>query len=488
MLFASSRAGGIGHWDLWMCTRNTLDGEWSQAVNVGPAINTRSAERGPSLSSDGLVLMFHSTRPGGEGEGDLWLSRRTSLQSEWTQPIPLGAGINSEQDEIGPRLSMDGRALLFASNRSKSQARFHLLISRGASASGPWLKPVNLWTNFDTNQADAFPTLSPDSQTLIFESGRVGNLGGHDLWMSRRVPRIDHVAQALELADQGRLDDAAQQFSLALDLVTEGKAESDARSTIVNQFIASEKLFQRVVDLRPQDIDLWRDRGVFLADRAQWQEAANCFAKRLELGRAGAGCWNNYAMVFLACGDYERYREVCSQIQEAFSRVPDTTEQCSAARTLAIIPDAIQDPEQALAMVERAFLQDPDNHVCRRAYIMWLYRTERLKAVIEAIEQLPPDMSLDSDSWNSDINYFAAMAQSRLGNHENARVWSDRAAERTEYLRTRMGDSKVPTFYARLLNDEMNRVLAEAPLQAERPRTGELENEPLTAPKPQIEE
>src|SRR5262249_8692146 len=48
------------------------DWEWTEPENLGPLINTDKAEGGPTLSGDGLTLIFHSNREDGQGGNDLW--------------------------------------------------------------------------------------------------------------------------------------------------------------------------------------------------------------------------------------------------------------------------------------------------------------------------------------------------------------------------------------------------------------------------------
>jgi Tol biopolymer transport system component len=40
-------------------------------------LNTTFAEQQPDLSHDGRTLLFSSTRPGGSGSTDIWMSTRT---------------------------------------------------------------------------------------------------------------------------------------------------------------------------------------------------------------------------------------------------------------------------------------------------------------------------------------------------------------------------------------------------------------------------
>ena len=69
--------------------------EWSAPVNLGPPINTAANEMNAALSPDELSLYFVSTRAGGFGGADIWVSRRTSLDGPWGEPQNLGANVNA---------------------------------------------------------------------------------------------------------------------------------------------------------------------------------------------------------------------------------------------------------------------------------------------------------------------------------------------------------------------------------------------------------
>jgi len=83
LFFASTRAGGYGSYDLYKATRTKLTDPWSQAevVNLGPCVNTAYADSAPSISSDGRVLYFSdwpNPRAGGFGGYDLWQASITA--------------------------------------------------------------------------------------------------------------------------------------------------------------------------------------------------------------------------------------------------------------------------------------------------------------------------------------------------------------------------------------------------------------------------
>ena len=73
IVFDSNRPGGFGLFDVWAATRPHTKASWSQPVNLGPAVNSPAAETRPSLSSDGTVLYFGSTR--GDSQ-DVFISTR----------------------------------------------------------------------------------------------------------------------------------------------------------------------------------------------------------------------------------------------------------------------------------------------------------------------------------------------------------------------------------------------------------------------------
>jgi WD40-like Beta Propeller Repeat len=76
MLFFSTRPGGSGGPDLWTSSRRSIHDPWSAPVNLA-SLNTAGLEQQPSLSGDGRTLVFASSRPGGSGGTDIWMSTRT---------------------------------------------------------------------------------------------------------------------------------------------------------------------------------------------------------------------------------------------------------------------------------------------------------------------------------------------------------------------------------------------------------------------------
>ena len=115
LFFGSERPGGKGKCDLWQARRQ--GDHFGPPENLGEPINTPDQEIEPWISADGRMVVFSGKgRPGGRGEYDLFVSFRCG--SRWTEPRPLGPGVNSPGWDFGGRFSPDGRTFFFTSNRS----------------------------------------------------------------------------------------------------------------------------------------------------------------------------------------------------------------------------------------------------------------------------------------------------------------------------------------------------------------------------------
>ena len=75
IVWDSTRTGSQGT-DIYSATRSSVDASWGSAVQLGNGINSAGNESRASLSWDGMTLMFGTTRAGGEGSADIWLSTR----------------------------------------------------------------------------------------------------------------------------------------------------------------------------------------------------------------------------------------------------------------------------------------------------------------------------------------------------------------------------------------------------------------------------
>ena len=112
--------------------------DWSAPVNLGPAVNTTFNDQQPAISKDGRSLYFTSTRPGGSGAFDLYVSQRASVDDPWGSPVNLGPTVNTMFDEGNPAFSRDGHLMFFQSNRPSG------------------LGLIDIWVSYRLNKHDDF--------------------------------------------------------------------------------------------------------------------------------------------------------------------------------------------------------------------------------------------------------------------------------------------------------------------------------------------
>ena len=198
LYFMSNRGGGYGQADIWVATRETRSDSWGQAVNLGPSINTSGYEGSPCISGDGLELYFDSDGMGGYGSGDIFVARRSSIEDPWRGPVNLGRTVNSSALDCWVHISTDGLLLLFSEEmvgpkRPGGFGQGDIWITRRASITAPWEAPMNLGSTINSPSLDCGPKLSPDGSMLYFSSDRPGGFGGlyGDIYQAPIVPIVD---------------------------------------------------------------------------------------------------------------------------------------------------------------------------------------------------------------------------------------------------------------------------------------------------------
>lgn len=196
LYFDSMRSDGHGPSDIWVTRRVTRMDAWGAAENLGAPVNTSGDEAFPAISSDGLELYFSDydpIKPGGQGGRDLWVTRRSSVSDAWSPPVNAGPTVNSSSHDIMPTLSADGLVLLFASRRpgGNGNANRDIWLSRRTSTSDSWGIPVNLGPSINTSAFDQSGTLSADGSILYFTSLRPGGNGYWNIWQAPVIPVVD---------------------------------------------------------------------------------------------------------------------------------------------------------------------------------------------------------------------------------------------------------------------------------------------------------
>ncbi len=171
LFFTSTRpssADGVrgGRADIWFVERR--GGGWSEPVPLGEAVNTEDQESSPSVTAD-ATLFFESNRGGDHKDWNLYCSKCVNGTYQQAEALPYP--VNTEHGEGGPFVSPDGDFLLFNSDRpgTVGDADIHITFK---GRDGSWTAPINLGATVNSKVCDWSPMLTPDRKYLVFSSYR----------------------------------------------------------------------------------------------------------------------------------------------------------------------------------------------------------------------------------------------------------------------------------------------------------------------------
>jgi outer membrane protein OmpA-like peptidoglycan-associated protein len=217
---ACNRPGAKGSCDLFL---SKLDGSsWSEPINLGAPVNTASWESQPSLSFDGKVLYFSSNRPGGYGESDIWYT--TFKNGRWTPPVNAGPEINTPKDEQSPFIAKDDQTLYFNSEGHPGMGGVDLFYAR-RDAEGRWQKPVNLGFPINSEKDETCIVISSNGKDAFMARDGADSKGGLDIY-------------SFELYEEARPKKTGYAKGVVFDAVT--KKKLSAKVELID--IATERL------------------------------------------------------------------------------------------------------------------------------------------------------------------------------------------------------------------------------------------------------
>jgi outer membrane protein OmpA-like peptidoglycan-associated protein len=165
---ACDRPGGVGSCDIYFSAN--VDGRWTIPYNIGPPVNTPQWESQPSISPDGNMLFFSSSRPGGFGGKDIWYSVLDD-NHKWKQPVNLGENVNTEGDETSPFIHFDGQTLYFSSDGHVGMGGFDIYMTK-MNKDTTWTKPVNLGYPINTYNDETGLVVESNGRRAYFSSVR----------------------------------------------------------------------------------------------------------------------------------------------------------------------------------------------------------------------------------------------------------------------------------------------------------------------------
>lgn len=154
------------------------DGRWT-AVKPVSAINSRFNETHATISSDGNTIYFTSNRDGGAGEYDIYYAQKND-EGEWSEPINMGANINTPFEEATPFITEDGNRLYFSSKGHYNIGGHDIFYVDKQGET--WSEPVNMGYPFNTTDDDIFFYPLGDGTVAYYSKYKETGYGENDIY------------------------------------------------------------------------------------------------------------------------------------------------------------------------------------------------------------------------------------------------------------------------------------------------------------------
>lgn len=153
------------------------NGTWTKPEELPFNTNAQWDDVHPCLAIDGDKLYFASNRPGGFGGMDLYVSFKNG--ESWTEPINLGATINTAKNEIFPFIHADN-TLYFGSTGHKGMGGIDQFFAQSEETG--WTVPVNLGAPFNSAGDDFGLIVDLDKMNGYFSSNGFDGKGADDIY------------------------------------------------------------------------------------------------------------------------------------------------------------------------------------------------------------------------------------------------------------------------------------------------------------------
>lgn len=189
---------GFGSTDLYVATIQE-DSTWSQAVNLGINVNSGGWDSHPSLTHSEDTLYFASDRIGGFGLSDIYFAVKDE-SGEWQEAKNAGPIINTRQNELSPFYHHRDEVLYFSSNNELLNFGEYD-IYKTFQQSDNWVEPKNIGPLVNGPGSEFYFTIDSKSENLYYARSAENNLSNLDLY-SFPVPMAAQPSANTKLTGQ----------------------------------------------------------------------------------------------------------------------------------------------------------------------------------------------------------------------------------------------------------------------------------------------
>lgn len=164
--------------DIWAANRT--DKGWSEAYHLGNELNSDESESFASITAEGNI--YFMKRQGDENNSDIWVSK--NMNGQYKEPENLGAPINTAFRESNPFIAPDESFIIYFSSDTTGFGSVDLTIS--FNENGKWTQPLNLGATINTADSEFCPFYHAGEKRLYFSRIKKGG--------PRNIENIFYVA------------------------------------------------------------------------------------------------------------------------------------------------------------------------------------------------------------------------------------------------------------------------------------------------------
>jgi lipopolysaccharide biosynthesis regulator YciM len=129
----------------------------------------------------------------------------------------------------------------------------------------------------------------------------------------------------------------------------------------------------------------------------------------------------------LLLGDHDGYRQVCRRVLQRFGQTQNPVEVYWLARLLALAPQEVTEPAQAVALLEKVVAAHPKEACYRHTLAVAYHRAGRFALAVEHAQR----SVTDDFGWGGHVVdwLLLALSHKRLGQEAEGRQWLDKAVQ-----------------------------------------------------------
>ena len=188
--------------DIYMSVKS--DTIWSTATNMGPTVNSPSHDASIGLSPDGQELFIYKND--GKNQGDIYTSTLTG--TVWSSPKALGSTINGNSSwDRSASTTADENIIFFATNKSGGYGGHDIYMTRKLP-NGEFGPAMNLGPKINTKYDEDCPFIHLDGKTLYFSSKGHKSMGGYDIFhctidlkTGEIISEVENIGYPINTAD-----------------------------------------------------------------------------------------------------------------------------------------------------------------------------------------------------------------------------------------------------------------------------------------------